>query len=69
MTQDEAIAYMKGLLGRWVPSPYPERRCTGQIDTCPVEECMLCGIRECPNQEPLHFHHDGCPSCEYPYDM
>lgn len=19
---------------------------------------------ECPNNEPLHFHHDGCPACE-----
>lgn len=19
----------------------------------------------CPDNEPLHFHHDGCPSCEY----
>ena len=19
----------------------------------------------CPDNDPLHFHHDGCPSCEY----
>jgi len=20
-------------------------------------------IKECPFNEPLHYHHDGCPSC------
>ena len=20
----------------------------------------------CPDNEPLHNHHDGCPSCDYP---
>ena len=19
----------------------------------------------CPSDDPLHFHHDGCPSCDY----
>ena len=28
---------------------------------CPDAECALCGIRDCG--EPLHYHHDGCPSC------
>lgn len=43
----------------------------GQCDTCthppthecPDEECMLCGLRDCPLDEPLHYHHDGCPAC------
>lgn len=26
-------------------------------------ECMECSRIVCPHQEPLHFHHDGCPSC------
>lgn len=25
-------------------------------------ECSLCGILDCPYDDPLHYHHDGCPS-------
>lgn len=27
------------------------------------EECLACGVRDCPYDEPLHYHHDGCPAC------
>ena len=27
-------------------------------------ECDICGALDCPKAEPLHYHHDGCPSCE-----
>lgn len=30
---------------------------------CGDPECMECGAIVCPHGEPLHFHHDGCPSC------
>lgn len=33
------------------------------LESCPVGECWVCSVRECPNAEPLHFHHDGCPQC------
>lgn len=26
-------------------------------------ECSKCGTLCCPHDDPLHFHHDGCPSC------
>ena len=26
-------------------------------------ECMACGQIDCPDREPLHYHHDGCPCC------
>lgn len=26
-------------------------------------ECDTCGEILCPYNEPLHFHHDGCPAC------
>lgn len=29
---------------------------------CDEDECMVCGIRDCPYGEPLHYHHDGCPA-------
>lgn len=32
-------------------------------DECPDMECMQCGMRDCPDNEPLHYHHDGCPCC------
>jgi len=27
------------------------------------DDCYICSIRDCPYNEPLHHHHDGCPSC------
>lgn len=30
---------------------------------CTTYECLVCAIRDCPQQEPLHYHHDGCPWC------
>lgn len=30
---------------------------------CPDSECYICGWRDCPHHEPLHYHHDGCPAC------
>lgn len=32
-------------------------------DDCPDDECSECGERDCPHEDPLHYHHDGCPSC------
>lgn len=26
-------------------------------------ECSECSKIICPHKDPLHFHHDGCPSC------
>lgn len=26
-------------------------------------ECAKCGVICCPLKDPMHFHHDGCPSC------
>lgn len=31
---------------------------------CGDPECIVCGAIVCPHQEPLHFHHDGCPACD-----
>lgn len=41
---------------------YANPDCTGVTATCPDQECSSCGMRECPDGEPLHFHHDGCPA-------
>lgn len=30
---------------------------------CKVSECGECGARDCPRDDALHYHHDGCPSC------
>lgn len=29
-------------------------------------ECGICGVLDCPHGDPLHYHHDGCPSCYDP---
>jgi hypothetical protein len=31
---------------------------------CPDVECSHCSSVVCPHNDPLHFHHDGCPSCD-----
>jgi hypothetical protein len=31
--------------------------------TCTEGECVICGVIDCPDGEPLHYHHDGCPAC------
>lgn len=33
-------------------------------DNCIEEECLICGKRDCPHGDMLHYHHDGCPSCD-----
>lgn len=30
---------------------------------CKDAECGECARIVCPSGDPLHFHHDGCPSC------
>ena len=32
-------------------------------DQCEDMECLVCGMRDCPWGEPLHYHHDDCPAC------
>lgn len=60
ITQAEARKILEQIIGRELHFEYD--RC-GNTQTCPIEECMLCGVRDCPGYEPLHYHHDGCPYC------
>lgn len=30
---------------------------------CSDGECMTCGEIICDHKDPMHFNHDGCPSC------
>ena len=34
-----------------------------RCDDPELEECTYCGFNDCPHDEPLHYHHDGCPAC------
>jgi hypothetical protein len=61
VTQADAIRALEAIVG---PLPEWYRDCTGDATTCPIVECDLCGVRDCPHDEPLHYHHDGCPACE-----
>lgn len=38
------------------------------LEHCKDAECSQCGIIMCPEADPYHFHHDGCPSCSQPED-
>lgn len=33
---------------------------------CDLEECEGCSVLVCPEGDPWHFHHDGCPTCDKP---
>lgn len=35
------------------------------LDHCDDQECVTCSRIICPYNDPLHFHHDGCPSCVF----
>lgn len=51
------INYMNGLRAAAAGHPSP--------DECLDPECHVCAVRACPHEEPLHFHHDGCPACYF----
>jgi cytochrome c1 len=33
---------------------------------CPIDECSVCGFRDCPAQNDAHCYKDGCPDCHGP---
>ncbi len=33
------------------------------LDLCKVDECAVCGVRDCPLGADEHYWHDGCPAC------
>jgi hypothetical protein len=41
-------------------NPETDKPCTPRCDR---EYCAGCAMAECPQGEPLHRHHDGCPAC------
>jgi hypothetical protein len=50
--------------GEWTPTAlWMDALDHPATNECPDQECMVCGIRDCPEREPLHYHHDGCPCC------
>lgn len=34
-------------------------------DNCDIDECRICGYRDCPSKCMEHYWHDGCPYCSY----
>lgn len=32
-------------------------------EECKIEKCKECAVRDCKWNDPMHYHHDGCPSC------
>lgn len=33
---------------------------------CHVDECNVCGFRDCSNENDAHYYKDGCPDCHGP---
>lgn len=46
----------------------PCRKVDDLLNQCTADhgECHICSQIVCPSKDPLHFHHDGCPSCSEP---
>lgn len=40
-----------------------EQRLNAALAECDDPECGICAQIMCPVGDPMHFHHDGCPSC------
>jgi hypothetical protein len=33
--------------------------------SCDDGQCLACGVLRCYQNEPRHFHPDGCPQCQW----
>ncbi len=33
------------------------------LELCKVDECAVCGVRDCPHDAMEHYWKDGCPAC------
>ncbi|WP_434456549.1 hypothetical protein JQR85_13750 [Stutzerimonas urumqiensis] len=40
-----------------------EKKLDALLAHCPDGECAECSKIICEHGDPMHFHHDGCPSC------
>lgn len=40
-----------------------EMKIDALLDHCKIPECEACSRIICKYSDPMHFHHDGCPSC------
>jgi len=54
----EALRYLLQARELLRVNPHPDWQ------ACDIDECTICAVRDCPYDEPLHYHHDGCPSCD-----
>lgn len=71
MTNEELCAWLREhSSGAYRPAAEAAARIeelSAQVDAllqhCPDGECLTCGEIICPHGEPMHFHHDGCPTC------
>jgi hypothetical protein len=56
---DPHILIRQAMQGHW-DDPELDAALAG----CPDMECQECARIVCFSNDPMHFHHDGCPSCE-----
>lgn len=57
LAQAESNGFIYALLGVDPDGPL-------HAPPCEDEYCGPCAARECPHDDPLHRHHDGCPTCD-----
>ena len=54
--------FTKDFVSWWV-SNHVTKHVDGPAEECPQDECAACALKWCPDKDPMHYHHDGCPSC------
>lgn len=64
MELDHFHQVLKSALINWLHNPNEATEEELNSRPCPDDEfCEQCVSIFCPHDEPLHNHHDGCPSC------
>jgi hypothetical protein len=56
---DPHVLIRQAMQGHW-----DDRDLVAALAACPDMECQECARIVCFSGDPMHFHHDGCPSCE-----
>lgn len=65
MKLDELHEKMRAKYVQELDSGEVDETIDGLLNSHDPEICEQCGWIFCPYNEPLHFHHDGCPCCTY----
>lgn len=59
----EALGHFRALGWKHVGHVSEDATLKTMLNACDDAECPKCAVFCCPQQDEMHLHHDGCPSC------